>query len=329
MTLEVYPSIWETIKADLVSRRLKPDTITNMKTAMNLLFKITDISSFNDFGKPELAKQFLAGLETMQIKDQTKREYLVRISSYVSYLIKRQKNEQVDYKIHNENNPFEYLLKTVYFEDDLTHYPARTQAEIELWIGLIPRNDYKTVYALAASGTRRFEIFLLKKNQFDLQKREIKNIKRKGRKSQKRIGIPKWLIPILNIRLQMLKEDEQIISCGQETICSAFAIKHYNNIIKMAHKLNKDPALRNRYSGELETLDLIIENGIITLHSLRTSWITLASGSMIDLYRKFHTNHALGGQDDTYAQIYASDKKFKEYLEDMDKNSPQYDFKEI
>lgn len=330
MNLTNFQSIWTPVEKYLKEKKIRDSTIKDRYYSFKILCDNTDIQEIKDLGNTDIAKEFLAVLDMKNLKDNTKRNHLSNISSTVERLIEQQVYEKIDYGLEIEyGNPYKYLLKSTFFEDDKESHKTRSKTEVELWVGLIPRLEIKVIWALAAMGLRKFEIWGLKRSQFDLKKRAIKNVKRKGRKTQKRIGLPLWIIPLLEKYFKRLDKDESLVQITYTAVTIFFKRKYMRDLSTMLTRLTSNPDLMERYEKVIDPLEDILENGNITLHALRATWDTLAAGKMEDIYRRFHLNHALKGSDETYVQIANNDQKFKEYLKDLDENGPHFDLEGI
>ena len=99
---------------------------------------------------------------------------------------------------------------------------------------------------------------------------------------------------------------------------------HFKHLMNMKAKLEKTE--RNAYWENIyQGLLLIEKNGKIAPHQLRTTWDTLSvKYGCRDVYRRYHLNHRLKGEDEIYVQIAKIPEVFQDYANNIEKNSPNY-----
>ena len=215
------------------------------------------------------------------------------------------------------------MIKKTRFINDSVSHPACAIKEVEIWIKLINREEFKALYLLFFNGLRRIEAFRLKKNQFNLQEHYIANVVRKGNRLQKKLGLPKFIIPFFQNYLQEIHDNDYIFPFNSTKIVR-FGDKHLIRLQKLQAKLA--PRENNPYWHHIfEGLSLLVKDGKITPHQLRATWDTLAEKNrMRESYRKFHMNHNLPGMDKIYVQIDTNEEIFDDYLAELNRCTPSF-----
>lgn len=326
MTASKTAEQWYLIAPFLERRNLSPATLKNMRVHFSKFFEVTGAKELEDLLNIENTYQLIDRFEN------NKPSYIQTILRYLSMTLKSliiaSDYDTIPVFNRQSKNPFEYILHQRKFIGETTHHLARSKSEIELYISNMPELKNRLPWELGAMGLRHFEVFQLEKKQFDLEDRSIKNVLRKGRKRQKKLGIPQWLIKPLEIHLRRLGPNDPLFKTGKSTNFD-FNTQYWANIQKMHQKIASDPSLMSQYQDTYTILDQTITNGKVTMHQLRSSWDTFAKQlDMNDTFRLYHLNHSQG-MDDIYIQLAGANKKiWKRYLEELDEHSVQYDFGE-
>ncbi|OLS27975.1 MAG: Tyrosine recombinase XerC [Candidatus Heimdallarchaeota archaeon LC_3] len=318
-----YVKFWKDIEKHLIGKKVANGTIENRRKALTSFIKLTNSTKISDLENVKFVETFIAKFKG---KDSSLIIYLSNLSSIIENFKKRGEFEEI-YKF--KKNPFAYKMEDNSFENDGESHKARTKLEIEIWIKLITDKQYKLLFMFYATALRLSEPLELRKTQFNLEKREMLNVVRKGKrknnknKIQKKLGIPKWMIPILEDHLKTVDDKLFNINTGK---VDYFTKAHFKKLTELREKLEKKGNLNNYWQRVKDGLDLIVSDGKIIPHQLRKSWNTLAvEGRMFESFRKFHMNHSSGIQD-IYTKIYDIPSTWREYLEELDNHSPQFVF---